>query len=254
MSDLKTTLPGRFIVIDGPDGAGKTTQLKLLADHLRKEGLAVEVVVDPGTTKIGDKIRNLLLDRDSGEIAAMCETLLFMASRAQLVHERVRPALAARKVVLCDRFISASLAYQGAAGVDSEKIIQLGDIAVEGLWPDVTLILDVTVEEGNKRIGVVRERLKRPAQEELQRSGSPETGKREHEPPRGQMFLFGDRIEAQSRGYHGRVRELFLKQAADDPVHFTVIDGSLDAQQVHRRILEVLGSWPWLRGKDQRRR
>jgi dTMP kinase len=209
MGNLKDKLAGKFIVIDGPDGAGKSTQLKLLAEWLRGQGLDVEVFIDPGTTKIGQKIRQLLLDRENGEIGGMCETLLFMASRAQLTFERIRPALGSGKVVVCDRFVSSTLAYQGASGVDPHKILTLAEIAIEGLWPDLTLILDVTTEEGTKRIGVDRSRLKKPAEEEMQKLGA--APQRARKAPDSQMFLFGDRMEARSSSYHERVRDTFRR-------------------------------------------
>ncbi len=112
------SLGGKFIVFDGPDGCGKTTQRDLLARHLEDQGLNVVTCKDPGGTEIGDRIRHILLDFDLSEMDVCCETLLFMASRAQLVGEVIDPALKQNKVVLCDRFVSATCAYQGAAGYD----------------------------------------------------------------------------------------------------------------------------------------
>jgi len=153
----------------------------------------------------------------------MCEALLFMASRAQLVHERVRPALEEGKVVLCDRFISATLAYQGASGIDKNLIIELGEIAVQGLWPDLTIILDVPVEEGMQRIGIVRKRLKKGRQ-----------------PNREQLPLFGDRMEARKSTYHERVREIFreVHKLYPRPVRYVDAKGSPD--EVLERIKEEL--------------
>jgi dTMP kinase len=115
-------------------------------------------VHDPGGTAVGDKIRQILLDRGSGRITAMCEVMLFMASRVQLVAERIKPALEAGKVVLCDRFVSATVAYQGASGISAKTIIEIGDAAVEGHWPDLTIVLDVPAEVGLRRAGQRQDR------------------------------------------------------------------------------------------------
>ncbi|MBN1943841.1 MAG: dTMP kinase [Phycisphaerae bacterium] len=159
MDALAKSLQGRFLVIDGPDGAGKSTQLNLLRDRLTLIGAAVEVVIDPGGTAVGGEIRNILLHAKDLHVAPMCETLLFMASRAQLVEEKIRPALTAGKVVLSDRFISATLAYQGALGVDAKMILDLGGKAVGGTWPDLTILLDLPAEIGLDRIQRGRDRM-----------------------------------------------------------------------------------------------
>jgi dTMP kinase len=138
MGELVDKLAGRFVVIDGPDGAGKSTQLKLLAEHLRAAGLAVCEVRDPGGTAIGDRIRAILLDRAHGEMAVACELMLYMASRAQLAAEVIRPALSGGQCVLGDRYISSTIAYQGAGGMDAESVRQAGRIAVGATWPDPT--------------------------------------------------------------------------------------------------------------------
>lgn len=241
MSDLAKKLAGKFLVIDGPDGAGKTTQLSKLRDYLAALGTDVDVAIDPGTTRIGTKIRHLLLNRDNGEISPMCETLLFMASRAQLVDELIRPATEAGRTVLCDRFISATLAYQGASGVDWKTIIDLGEIAIGGRWPDLTVILDIPVDEGNKRIGVDRERLKRPDDEELQKLGaaSKRTSKRPGPDPR-QMFLFGDRLEARSASYHERVRRIFSDLKGKYPGRVCYVDGTGTPDEVFSRLIEAV--------------
>src|SRR6185436_4631396 len=151
--NLKTKLSGKFIVFDGPDGSGKGTQLQLLAEKLTAAGLQVVRAKDPGGTPIGDRIRSVLLDFDLSTMDVRCETFLFMASRAQLISEVIEPALKASKVVLCDRFISSTCAYQGAAGYDPQRIIELGRLAVGNTWPQLTIILDVPPEEGFRRTG-----------------------------------------------------------------------------------------------------
>ncbi len=207
MTDLVESLRGKFLVLDGPDGAGKSTQLDLLARHLSKQGADVECVRDPGGTNVGDKIRRILLDRANGHIAPLCEMLLFMASRAQLIAEKVRPAVEAGKVVLCDRFISATIAYQGASGVDAKPIIEVGELAVAGLWPDLTIVLDLPAEEGLARAG---------------------EGDRH------------DRMEARPTAYHQAVLENFLAlpQCYPRPVVVVSADGEPDA--VFARMLEAI--------------
>jgi dTMP kinase len=150
--------------------------------------------------------------------------MLYMASRAQLAEQVIRPALAAGQCVIGDRYFSSTVAYQGAGGVSAEDILTAGRIAVGATWPDVTILLDLPVEVGLERA----------------------KGKR------GRKGRAPDRVEGKTVAYHQRVREIFLEQAADDPVHFTLVDGSPDAQQVHRRILEVLATRPWLRKRGQR--
>ena len=126
----KDRLAGKFIVLEGPDGCGKTTQQAKLAAHLAGLGLEVVGCKDPGGTAIGERIRHVLLDYDLAEMNVRCEALLFMASRAQLVGEVIEPARRAGKCVVCSRFISSTCAYQGAAGSDIKDILQLGRIAV----------------------------------------------------------------------------------------------------------------------------
>ncbi len=146
-------LRGTFIVLDGPDGSGKTTVQAGVAQKLREAGLAVTVCKDPGGTVVGDRIRSVLLDHDLTQMSVQCETLLFMASRAQLVREVVRPAMRQGHVVLCDRFVSSTCAYQVAAGDEVGTIIELARYAIGETWPGLTLVLDVPVEVGFARIG-----------------------------------------------------------------------------------------------------
>jgi dTMP kinase len=222
MGSLAERLAGRFIVLDGPDGSGKSTQLALLHDRLAALGAQVQTDADPGGTDIGEKIRSVLLDRQNGSMSPVCETLLFMASRAQLVQERIRPALKAGKVVLCDRFISATLAYQGAWGVDRKIILQLARIAVGDTWPDLTILLDVPVQVGMRRIGFRRERLKRPG-----------------EAP-GPPLPFGDRMEERSSAYHQHVRTVFNQLHKYYPRPVAHVCGEGDPEIVLDKILAEL--------------
>jgi dTMP kinase len=222
MSNLSQRLSGKFIVLDGPDGSGKSTQLKLLRARLTEIGSAVESVYEPGATELGEKVRHILLDRSSVRIGAMAETLLFMASRAQLVEEKIKPALQAGKVVLCDRFVSATLAYQGASGVDANTILDLAEAAVQGIWPDLTVILDVSVEVGMQRAGAPRDRVK--------------TDKN----AKDQLALFGDRLEARSDAYHQAVRKNFRNLVKDYPHPCVLVSADKEPPAVLEGILSAI--------------
>src|SRR5438046_3166490 len=142
---------GRFISLDGLDGTGKSTQCRLLADWLRGRGHAVTACADPGGTAVGQVLRQLLLDRRQ-EMTLACEALLFMANRAQLTAEIIRPALDAGRVVVCDRFLLANIVYQGhAGGLDADLLWTIGRMATGGVEPDLTLILDLPVEVSMSR-------------------------------------------------------------------------------------------------------
>ena len=209
MGDLADKLAGKFIVVDGPDGAGKSTQVKLLADLLRAEGLAVRQVRDPGGTAIGDRIREVLLDNAHSEMTIGCEMLLYMASRTQLMGQVIAPALENGECVLSDRWVSSTVAYQVAEGTaTAEEVMNLYDIALKKVYPDLTVILDVPAELG---LG----RLTGPA----------------------------DRIEAKGPEFHEKVRALFLAQAKAAPAHFAVVDGAGGIQDVHERLMETLRNW-----------
>lgn len=203
-------MSGRFIVIDGPDGAGKSTQIALLCEYLAAGGAEVVRAVDPGATGVGTKIRAILLDHASGPISPMCETMLFMASRAQLMAEIIAPALAGGKVVVCDRFVSSTVAYQGAAGVDEGVIHRVADVAIGGRWPDVTIILDVAVSLTRQRLG----------------------GR-------------ADRIEARGDDYFAHVRDGFLRQAAQSPERFAVVDASATVERVQDEMRSILKKHAW---------
>ncbi len=220
-------LSGKFVVFDGPDGAGKGTQLARLREWIESRGGACVAAKDPGGTPIGDRIRQVLLNYDLREMSPVCEALLFMASRAQLVHEIVRPALAAGRTVLGDRFISSTCAYQVAAGFPLENVLELGHIAVGDTWPDLTIVLDVPPEVGFQRTGRTPGRV---------RSRANHHG--------DQLDMFGDTrvdaMEARSMKFHRQVRALFRRLPEVYPRPVVVIDGRGSPEAVFSQVLEAL--------------
>jgi dTMP kinase len=181
-----------FITFEGPEGSGKTYQIAALADHLRQCGYRVLTTREPGGTPIGDQIRAVLSDLDNTAMRPRTETLLFQASRAQLVDEVMRPCLEGGGIVLCDRYADSTLAYQGYGHCfDLEELAALIRFATGGLQPDLTLLLDVDVEEGLQR-------------------------KR-----RGNEW---NRLDAYDLEFHRRVRLGFLKMARSEPQRWVLID------------------------------
>ncbi|MCB2354958.1 dTMP kinase [Clostridium estertheticum] len=143
---------GRMIVLEGPDGSGKTTQIELLEKHLQKSGYEVVRVREPGGTEISEKIREIILDNDNCKMSYMCEALLYAASRAQLVNEVIKPALDKGKIVICDRFVYSSMVYQGIGrGLGMERIKSINEVAIDGLKPDLTFMITIPYEEGLNR-------------------------------------------------------------------------------------------------------
>lgn len=145
---------GYFLVLDGPEGCGKSTQAERLVERLRRHGLEATGVRDPGGTEVSEQIRQLLLSTETGEILPMTEMMLYMASRAEMIERIVRPALENGLTVVSDRFVSSTLAYQGVAGgIDPAEISRVARVACGGLRPDLTIILDLPPEAGFERIG-----------------------------------------------------------------------------------------------------
>ncbi len=189
------TSSARFITFEGPEGSGKTTQLKLLAARLRTEGHDVIETQEPGGTLIGQQIRTILLDPASTTLRPTAELLLMFASRAQNVDEVILPALAAGKIVLCDRFTDSTLAYQGAArGLGPDVVYDLDRIACRGLIPHLTILIDIDTETGLKRAEQTR-------------------------------------MEAQPLAFHRKVRETFLQLANDEP-RIKLIDGARTRESI----------------------
>ena len=160
--------PGLFLVLDGPDGGGKSTQIAPLASWLRAQGRIVVTCRDPGGTPLGDRLRAILLDRQAVPFGLRSEMLLFMASRAQLVDQIIRPALIRGEVVISDRYLLANIIYQGhAGGLGVDKVAQVGLLAANGLLPHLTLILDVPPDLARARVGPPRDRMEdRPASDQ----------------------------------------------------------------------------------------
>jgi dTMP kinase len=197
-------LKSRFIVLDGPDGCGKSTQTAMLADYLAKQGVSVSVFRDPGSTKTGEKIREILLDAQN-HISDRTELLLYMASRAQLLAEGIAPAMKKGDCVLLDRWLSSTCAYQGfAGGIGVEKVLDIAEHCLERIWPDLTLILDVDLKTAKKR-----------------------------------MNRSLDRMERKTNEYHKKVRQGFLalrKLGAN----IIVIDASADIETVNKKIIQTV--------------
>jgi dTMP kinase len=185
---------GLFITFEGPDGSGKSTQARMLAERLRGEGRAVLESVEPGGTPIGQQIRRILLDPANKELTPIAELLLMFAARAQNVEQWILPALRQGKVVISDRFTDSSIAYQGAGrGLGRDQVLELDRIACQGLVPDVTLCIDIDSETGLAR---------------AQARGNSET-----------------RLEEQAIEFHHKVRAAYHELAEREPQRFRLIDG-----------------------------
>ena len=224
--DWTARLKGRFIVFDGPDGSGKTTQFKRFVEFIRRQQIEVCEVREPGGTPIGEQIRKVLLDPANDEMDTRAEMLLFMASRAQLVAQRVGPAKAQGHLVLADRFISSTIAYQGAAGgLPVDDILRVGQIALSDNWPDLVVVFDVDEETASVRL-----------------AASPKNNRKVEviEPT-----LFSDRMEMKGRDRWLIVRQSYLDQAKADPKRYLVLDARGDVDAVFERLCaglrEVMG-------------
>jgi dTMP kinase len=146
-------IKGKLITFEGIDGSGKSTQIKKLESRLKRFKINYVTYREPGGTSLSEKIRQILLDKENMELSSISEGLLFAAARAQLVKEKIRPDLHSGKVVICDRFIDSTIAYQGyGRGLDVQKLVSINEIATEGLIPDITFLLDIKPENAFKRI------------------------------------------------------------------------------------------------------
>lgn len=226
--DVLTSLSGKFIVFDGPDGCGKTTQLKTLLAKLDQAGVKCRRLREPGGTPIGEQIRELLLSTKNSDMDLGCEMLLYMASRAQLVHEQIKPALAAGECVVADRYASSTLAYQGGGGgMDPEQIIQVANIAVGATWPHLTVIFDLDTDQAMARLNPLW------------------NGGKSRQKDSDQHALFQDdhvkdRIEQRARDYFQRVRENYLWQAKQWPERYRIVDAGKSIAQVEKQVMKTL--------------
>lgn len=196
---------GRLITFEGPEGSGKSTHAQLLAEYLRRKGVAVLRLREPGGTKIGERIRRILLEPKNKNMDAVCEMLLYQASRAQLVWEKVRPALRKKQVVILDRFLDATVCYQGyGAKLDIRMIKAIGALATYGLVPELTILLDIGVEAGLRR----SRRL--------------------------------DRMEKKPLAFHRKVRKGYLKLAQANPRRIKVVAVTGDIARTQKVIRKIV--------------
>jgi dTMP kinase len=213
-----------FITFEGGEGAGKTTQIVHLAGYLAEKGIKSIRTREPGGTAVGKRIRAVLLDPDHAGMAPETELLLYLADRAEHVRSVIRPALAAGTSVLCDRFFDATIVYQGAArGLSAEWVVRLHDRVLDGLMPDLTLLLDLPVEDGLAR-----------ARRQLDQGGRA-SGE--------------SRFEAESLAFHQRVRTGYLALARQSPQRFRVIDAGRDEERVRRDIRNAVEEFLLRRGE-----
>ncbi len=199
-------MTGKLITFEGSEGSGKSTQIQLAQQYLEEKGQNVLFLREPGGVKISETVRDLLLDNNIVNMSRECETLLYMAARAQLVKEVMIPKLKSGTLILCDRFLDSTIAYQGYGnGVDIEEIKNIGAFATRDCRPDLTLLFDLDVEEGFRRIN-------RPK----------------------------DRIENRSLEYHNRVRKGYLKIAKQDPARIKIIDAARSKEEIQALIIKYM--------------
>lgn len=201
--------PGKLIVLEGPDGSGKSTQAKMLVGHLRRKGASALHIREPGGTPVGERIRRIILDPGNREMCLETELLLYMASRAQMVNEIVIPNLRKGRIIVSERFLSSSIVYQGyAGGLGVGDIERIGEFATMGVRPGCVVVLDVPPEVGLARVGV------KP-----------------------------DRIEKRKLSYHRKVRKGFLELAGFWADSVRVFDGTRGISELHCEIVEFVEGW-----------
>jgi dTMP kinase len=215
-------LNGAFITFEGIDGSGKSTQVRMLASVLRLRGMDVVQTREPGGTPLGARLREALLDAQE-QVDPLAELLLYAADRAQHVRVMLRPALAAGRVVLSDRYADATVAYQGAGrGFEPSLVAQVVQLATGGLKPDLTLLFDLSVAESSER--------------------SRHRTTTDHGAP-------SDRLELEADNFHMRVRDAYLQIAAAEPERVRIVDASLSVEEIHAHVLEIVV--PFLEGRGQ---
>jgi dTMP kinase len=197
---------GKFVVLEGPDGSGKSTQYRRLVEALAVAGVPVTQVREPGGTVTGEQIRKVLLDKAHTGMTVRCEMLLYMASRAELIEQTIMPALQRGELVLADRFVASTLAYQGAAGgLPAADIAAVARVATRGLQPDLILLFDIDQPAAAKRLSPLL-----------------------------------DRMEAKGADFHRKVRQGYLDQAKADPRRYAIVDASKDTQTVWMQVVGTL--------------
>lgn len=200
---------GKFITFEGSEGCGKSTQSRLLCDYLEEKGYKVTYLREPGATKISEKIRDILLDAKNDGMSVPCEMLLYMAARAQIVDEIIKPALVRGGIVICDRYLDSTLAYQGyGLGVDIGLIKGVGKFATQGIMPCLTILLDVPVKKG---LGYRKDSK--------------------------------DRIEQRSLLYHNRVRQGYFKLARLEPKRIKIVKVDHDKTVTQTRIRQLVDKY-----------
>jgi dTMP kinase len=213
---LSTTKRGLFITFEGPEGSGKSTQLRRLAARLRSEGLTVLETAEPGGTAIGMQIRRILLDAKNHELRPTTELLLMFAARAQNVDELILPALARGEIVLCDRFTDSSLVYQGAArGLGAEIVYEIDRIACRGLIPDLTIVVDIATE-----VGLERARARNQNAQDIE-----------------------TRLDEQAIDFHRKVRDAYLQLASDEQNRVTLLDGAGSEENVEKDVWSAVSAF-----------
>lgn len=196
---------GLFITFEGADGCGKTTQIKLVKDYLEKSGYEVVLTREPGAKGLGEKIREILLNYD-GIVSDRCESFLFLADRAQNIDTIVNPAVEKGKIVLCDRHIDSTVAYQGyGRGLNLERINKLNLLATDGRVPDLTIVFDIDVETSMQRVGKEK-----------------------------------DRMESAGIEFHNRVRNGYLEIAKNEPERVKVVDGRKGIEKVFENVKDLV--------------
>jgi len=196
---------GLFITFEGADGCGKTTQMKLLAEYLKGKGYEVVLTREPGGKGLGERVREILLNYD-GEVSDRCESFLFLADRAQNIDIIVNPAVNEGKIVLCDRHIDSTVAYQGyGRGLDLKRIKMLNELATNGRKPDLTIVFDIDVETSMKRVGTEK-----------------------------------DRMESAGIEFHNKVRNGYLKIAEEEPERIKVVNAVQTIDEVFEDVKNIV--------------
>ncbi|HEV8700199.1 MAG TPA: dTMP kinase [Candidatus Polarisedimenticolia bacterium] len=220
----ETPRTSRFITFEGVEGSGKTTQIQMLSNHLEERGIDHLLTREPGGTPIGDQIRRLVLDPRNADMTPICELLLYAAARAQHIEQVIRPALLSGRLVLCDRFKDATMAYQGSGrGIRLDLIDALHGLENLAIQPDLTILFDLEEDTALKRARV-----------------------RDHTRTNDET-----RFERESLEFHKRVRSGYLDMARQEPGRFVVVDAHGTVEEVHHRVIESMDRFLTTRGAPE---